>query len=159
MVDRVNIIASSYENWVASNFQRLIDISSDSDIVLENEGFGMFITIPIMQYPEFIRLSLAEISKGYTDYSGITFGSHVGNKNLDDEFTLVPADCVLLTTYSGQSLIRKKNFYKMLLQFAENSISAAREFQLEQKAIVNEDWLQRIALTIPEIGLKIDVYS
>jgi len=131
---------------------KLFNVLIDGEKLSNFNPLGI-ICMEIKKIPSFLNTVIAEKDFDIIDYSRISFGEY----EFDGEI-LVPKGMVSFSVFDDRVLLPKNEFFDLCLQLAYKSLEGVDEYNLKQKNIIDEKWMEAVKIIIPQLEEKIKSY-
>jgi hypothetical protein len=119
------------------------------EIDFDNEGIGIIPSLKMHEIPHFIEKVLEETGF-HQEYSGFSFGPVI-----DEGRTIVESGYVKLYILNTDTILTEREFFEVTLQLANKALEAVDQFQLKEKKIIDNNWIEKVKLFIPALQTKI----
>jgi hypothetical protein len=154
MVDKINYQLRLRLDGLNNEAQTLFEVLCN-DSPIGYDPISILTSIKIDKYPDFLQNMTQEKDYSGMEYSWILFGE-VRN---DENEIFVPKNKVGFAIFEDITLIDKKDFFGICLNFAEKAIEAVDLLKLKEKQFVDNCWIEKIKDLIPLIKNKIVVQN
>ncbi|MGZ4054944.1 MAG: hypothetical protein ACXVPU_16600 [Bacteroidia bacterium] len=140
--------------YLKKGIDSFFSIEKDGKPLSPENLVGNLVIVPLNKMPLFFESILDEKDFSHVEYSWILFGE-VRN---DDNEIFVPKGQVGFSVFEEITLIDKKDFFHLCVEFAEKAIEAVNVFDLKDRKIVDDEWIIKINELIPKLKKKYELY-
>lgn len=119
------------------------------EIDFNNEGIGIVSSLKMHEIPHFVEKVL-EARGLHEEYSGFSFGP------VEDEGRMmVEPGHVQLYIMDTDTILTQREFFELALQLVNKALEAVDVFQLKEKKVVDNKWIEKVKSYIPALQAKL----